>query len=179
MKRRRIPEIQPDVFTLYPTTFRWNKWLSANWLPWYIFISHYVQMKLFMRIKLVMVSLLYIPLRSDETWPGRWCRTGSTILYIPLRSDETWRNQHSGKSFRTLYIPLRSDETAYLFDHYEDWYRALYPTTFRWNFGRTTWGRIPDHQLYIPLRSDETCIPLDMFAVCMPFISHYVQMKPT
>ena len=119
--------------SLYPTTFRWNYWYQEN---------------------MMVLLILYIPLRSDETWRSRLLHA----TWFPFIS-------HYVQMKRTARTSKESRLTT------------LYPTTFRWNGDFAEPGHAGNHFishyvqmklavrtplsssrrfLYIPLRSDET-----------------------
>src|SRR5699024_12732629 len=75
------------------------------------FISHYVQIKLFVLVYVfIFFAILYIPLRSDKTFAPLFSFLPLRFLYIPLRSDKTQSQKRLSWSWRNHYIPLRSDK---------------------------------------------------------------------
>ena len=74
------------------------------------FISHYVQMKRRKRADAAHLHVLYIPLRSDETFFIKFTNNRFNCLYIPLRSDETEpgaRQQHGAPVFISHYVQMK------------------------------------------------------------------------
>ena len=139
---------------LYPTTFRWNIFMTGQPFPlsWDLYPTTF-RWNEPVPIDHTQIGRIYIPLRSDETdvvTQDPQCCLVFISHYVQMKQVMEIAKEIG----HVIYIPLRSDETrgftvpynrlfAFI-SHYvqmKPWYSCfpcgseadLYPTTFRWN----------------------------------------------